>query len=67
MLYQCLPFLFALFKCHCGSPHVFINETRKPPLERAVADEQRSKRLTNTASSLKRDKYQCKQRIGGST
>ena len=29
MLYQCLPFLFALFKCHCGSPHVFINETRK--------------------------------------
>jgi len=29
-------------------------------------EQQRSKRLTNTASSLKRDKYQCKQRIGGS-
>jgi len=29
-------------------------------------EQQRSKRLTNTASSLKRDKYQCNQRIGGS-
>ena len=36
-----------------------------PALETAVADEQRSKRLTNTASLLNRDKYQCKQRIGG--
>jgi hypothetical protein len=29
MLHQCLSFLFALFKCHCGSPHVFINEAEK--------------------------------------
>ena len=30
MLHQSLSFLFALLKSHCGSPHVFINETRKP-------------------------------------
>jgi hypothetical protein len=26
---QSLSFLFALFKYHCGSPHVFINEAIK--------------------------------------
>jgi len=40
---------------------------KKTPLETAVADEQRAKRRINTASSLNRDKYQCKQRIGGRT
>jgi hypothetical protein len=29
VLAECLSFLFALFKSHCGPPHVFINETRK--------------------------------------
>jgi len=34
--------------------------------KRLRTDGLRAKRLTNTASSLKRDKYQCKQRIGES-
>jgi len=29
MLHQSLSFLFVLFKSHCGSPHVFINEEEK--------------------------------------
>ncbi|MCW1952324.1 MAG: hypothetical protein KIH44_013270, partial [Octadecabacter sp.] len=29
MLHQSSSFLFALFKSHCGSPHVFINEATK--------------------------------------
>jgi hypothetical protein len=45
---------------------MYLSTRQENPAETAVADEQRSKRLTNTASSLNRDKYQYKQRIGGS-
>jgi hypothetical protein len=41
-------------------------QDKKTPAEMAVAGEQRAKRHINTPSSLNRDKYQCKQRIGGS-
>ena len=62
ILHQCLSFPFALFKCHCGSPHVFINETRKLCRNgRRVMIA-----LTNTGSCRNRDKYQCTQRIGDS-
>jgi hypothetical protein len=44
---------------------MYLSTRQENPAEKAVTDEQRAKRLTNTASSLKRDKYQCKQRIGG--
>jgi hypothetical protein len=45
---------------------MYLSTRQENPAKKAVADEQRAKRLTNTASSLNRDKYQCKQRIGGS-
>jgi len=45
---------------------MYLSTKQENPAETAVADEQCSQRLINTASSLKRDKYQCKQRIGGS-
>ena len=62
---QSLSFLFALFICPARLL-VYLSTRQENPAEKAVTDEQRAKRLTNTASSLKRDKYQCKQRIGGS-
>jgi hypothetical protein len=45
---------------------MYLSTKQENPAETTVADEQCSKGLTNTASSLNRDKYQYKQRIGGS-
>jgi hypothetical protein len=61
---QSLSFLFALFICHARL-RMYLSTRQENPAKTAVTYEQRSKRLTNTASSLNRDKYQCKQRIGG--
>jgi hypothetical protein len=61
---QSLSFLFALFICHARL-RMYLSTRQENPAKTAVTYEQRSKRLTHTVSSLNRDKYQCKQRIGG--
>jgi hypothetical protein len=45
---------------------MYLSTRQENLAEKAVTDEQRSKRPTKTASLLNRDKYQCKQRIGDS-
>ena len=70
VLNQSLSFLFALFICHASSPHVFINETRKPgrkgyaPMDSAPNGSQtphlRSIEINTSASSALEEAYEHK-------